>query len=81
MKKMFFSRQLNDYVVDEMCTCGHLKSLHGSLLHKVKNVMIREPSDGNCCSGRCGCTQYTFQRFVAIEEATQLLINKRAMLI
>lgn len=79
--KMFFSRQLNDYVVDEMCVCGHLKSLHGSLLHKFSNSMIREHSDGNCCSGRCNCPQYTFERFVAAEEAAQLLVNRRAMLI
>jgi len=81
MKKLFFSRQLNDYVVDEMCSCGHLKRHHGSLLHKFKSLMVREHSDGNCCSGHCGCPQFTFERYVGIKEAAQLLADSRPLLV
>lgn len=81
MKKLFFSRQLNDFVVDEMCSCGHLKSHHGSLLHKLKNAMLREPNDGSCCTGHCGCSQFTFERFVTAEEAARLMIEKRPLLV
>jgi len=81
MKILFFSRQHNDYVVDEMCACGHLKSEHGSLLHKLKNKMLREHSDGNCCAGHCECTQFTFARFVTAKEAAKLTISKRPIFV
>lgn len=64
--KVFFSHQLNDYVTDEMCTCGHFKSEHGSLLTKLKHKYVRQGSDGNCCD--CCCRKFTFERFVTIEE-------------
>jgi hypothetical protein len=79
--KAFFSHQINDYVVDEMCVCGHLKSHHGSLLHKLKAVMVRDPSDGSCCSGHCDCTQYAFLRFVAVDEAARIVIEQRPLMV
>jgi hypothetical protein len=68
MKVLFYSRSRGDFVVDEMCRCGHLKSKHGSLIHKTKNAMIRDPSDGSCCSDHCECGQFTFVEFVTISD-------------
>ena len=71
MKPLFYSRQLQDYVIDEMCRCGHLKSTHGSLLHRIKKSMLRESNEGSCCSNHCECLQFTFVRFVTVEEIVQ----------
>ena len=75
MMNVFYSKQIQNFVSDEMCECGHLKSEHGSLTHRTKDKMIRESSDGNCCS--CACKKFTFHRFVSIDEAAEIIICKR----
>ena len=78
MTKVFFSNQLNDYVADEMCECGHLKSEHGSLTRRIKGKIHRIATEGNCCaSGHCDCSQYTFARFVSIKEKAIMLFGER----
>lgn len=67
--KPYYSRRIQDWVVDEMCTCGHMRSDHGSLLKKLPNgKMLRLSAEGNCCGGHCECLQYTFARHVGVEE-------------
>lgn len=76
-RSIFYSERLGDFVVDEMCQCGHLKSEHGSLLHKIKDTLVREANDGSCCSGKCGCRRFTFTRHVTVEERVSLLKLRR----
>ena len=72
--KAFYSRQLQDYVIDEMCECGHKKSEHGSMLHKMRRKFHRESNGGSCCSGPCKCKRFTFARFITVEELAQLAV-------
>lgn len=67
--KPFFSKPLNDWIVDEVCKCGHSKKEHGSLVKKVSNGMLRLAEEGNCCSGHCECLQYTFENYITAEQA------------
>lgn len=77
MPRLFFSRVLGDYVVDEMCECGHLKSEHGSRTTRIGGSrMLRQANDGSCCKGRCECKQFTFARFVGLEEKAEM-VGKR----
>lgn len=77
--KAFFSKHLGDFVVDEMCRCGHFKSKHGSLCSKVQGSLIRHSGEGNCCSGSCECLQFTFVRFVTVTEAALKIKKRRAV--
>jgi len=81
MLKVFYSRQLNDFVVNEMCQCGHLKSDHGSLARKIYQTIVRQPNDGNCCSSNCNCdcNQFTFARFVTADEIADIAISRRTV--
>jgi len=79
--KAFFSRQLDAFVVNEMCECGHLKTDHGSKLHRRQTTMIREPNGGNCCSSDCACDRFTFARFVTADEAARLVLDQRPVLV
>jgi len=79
MLKVFYSRQLDDFVVNEMCQCGHFKSEHGSLVKKIRQTLLRQPSEGNCCSSHCDCDckQFTFARYVTADEISDIIINQR----
>jgi len=44
-------------IVDEMCQCGHLKSLHGSRFVK---------GHGKCTV--CNCEQFTWISFVYVDK-------------
>lgn len=79
MKPLFFSQILQDYVVDEMCSCGHLKSQHGSLTARSARGILRQPHDGGCCHGICDCKRFTFVRYVTIEERSLEFGNRRAI--
>ncbi len=79
-RSIFYSERLGDFVVDEMCQCGHLKSEHGSLLHKIKGTLIREANDGGCCSGHCECRQFRFARYVAVEERASMQKKRRRVI-
>jgi hypothetical protein len=69
MKKVFYSRELGDYVVDERCECGHPKREHGSVLKKLpENKLLRVPNDGSCCSGQCACTHFRWAGWVTATE-------------
>jgi hypothetical protein len=51
---------------DQLCKCGHLKSEHGSLLHKNGLPYIREEGAGSCCE--CECKQFRWKAFVNSRE-------------
>jgi hypothetical protein len=70
--KTFYSNQLNDFVADEMCQCGHLKSEHGSLTKRIKNILLRNPNSGSCCGFHCECKRFVFSRFVTVDERISL---------
>lgn len=78
---VFFSNQLNDYVVDELCKCNHLKSEHGSKISNMEGFILREPNQGSCCSGVCVCKQFKFEKFVTITEAAKIVASKKLMLV
>jgi hypothetical protein len=65
----FFSIQLNDLVVEEMCECGHLKREHGSTLTKLSSsISVRNPHGGNCCARHCKCARFIWSRWVTATE-------------
>lgn len=68
--KVFFSREMGDYVVDEKCVCGHPKREHGSVLKKINHDRsVRIPHDGNCCKGKCRCKSFKWAGWVTATEA------------
>lgn len=69
-QRVFFSRELGDYVVDAMCDCGHLRREHGSKLLRIsKEQMVRMPHDGNCRhDDDCACERFTWARWVSATE-------------
>jgi hypothetical protein len=72
MGTAFYSRQLGDVVVDEMCVCGHLKRDHGSVLKKIDSEKsLRLPHEGNCCDGECECPHFVWDRWVTASEMEQ----------
>ena len=79
-RSIFFSEQLGDYVVDELCKCNHLKSEHGSKITKMGDFMLREHNEGSCCSGGCVCKQFKFERFVTVVEAAEIVASKRLVI-
>lgn len=82
MMKIFFSNALNDYVTDEICTCGHLKSEHGSKLTKISSKKtLRDSHDGNCCCGQCRCSGFKFKRYLTITESAEIKLSKRLLAI
>jgi len=62
----FYSKRLQDWVVDEMCTCGELRSEHGSLVQHVgdTDTLLRLEGEGNMDE----CPRYTFKGFVTAEK-------------
>lgn len=78
-RSIFYSERLGDFVVDEMCECGHLKSDHGSLNVRLDESIVREPNDGSCCAGSCHCEKFTFARFVTLEEVAGPVRQRQAV--
>lgn len=77
MRKPFFSRTLNAFVLDEMCVCGHLKSEHGSKIVRSRGAIIRLHDDGSCCKSGCSCKQFTWLRDVTDDEMAAIIIARR----
>lgn len=80
MKKPYFDHVQNDYVMDEMCQCGHLKSDHGSLTVKLRQSQGRSyrlPDDGSCCAPGCGCKKFRWARFVFTDEYAKIIKDRR----
>lgn len=78
---IFYSDQLGDYAVDELCKCGHLKSEHGSKVTNLKSKIFRESHGGSCCCGSCNCKKFQFSRYVGVKEAAEIIISKRPLII
>lgn len=55
-------------VVDELCTCGHLKSSHGS------SVNGYAPGHGSCLI--CGCQKFTWKKFLTAGELAYCFRDK-----
>jgi len=62
----------------ELCKCGHLISEHGSRTTKVEDSLLRESHHGGCCAGSCQCKRFTFHRFVSIDEAADIVLERDA---
>lgn len=66
-------RKLKDlgFVVAQ-CKCGHLQGEHSSLLIPLGDgKSYREYHAGGCVE--CSCKQFTFHRFVTLEEAAEIM--------
>ena len=75
---VFYSIQLNDFVVDAICECGHLKTDHGSKLLKIaNNKSVRFNNDGNCCDGQCCCEKFTWQRWATAKEIEFIICDEK----
>lgn len=49
-------------IVDEKCSCGHLKSAHANTVKGPQRAM--EPGHGYCKNEKCKCSQFTWVDFV-----------------
>lgn len=49
---------IEERIIDELCTCGHLKSAHGDTIVK---------GHGSC--KLCDCSKFTFIDFVLVDSA------------
>ncbi len=81
MRTPYYVSQSDDFVMDEMCACGHLKSEHGSRTVKLKasgDRSLRIPNDGSCCNGDCRCPRYRWVRFVYMNEYTDIIRSRRS---
>lgn len=73
---LFYSKILNDFVVDSLCECGHLESQHGSFLQDIgEEKKIRVNSGGSCCFDKCFCEKFIWMRWVCLEEYLQKYIR------
>jgi hypothetical protein len=80
MRKPYYDPATNDFVFDEVCQCGHLKSEHGSMLVKLQQSggsSLRLPDDGNCCKGQCNCAKFVWIRFVFTDEFADIVKSRR----
>ena len=60
-----------------LCKCGHLACDHSSQLTPLDaDHSFREYHHGGCCE--CSCGQFTFHRYVSLEEAARLLLDRQA---
>ena len=59
-----------------LCKCGHLQSDHSSLTVKMGDATYREYHSGGCVE--CACKQFTFHRFVSLEDAAEILQEAHA---
>lgn len=76
----FYSETHQDFIVAEMCECGHLQKDHGSLnirLHDTDGRIVRLPNDGGCCNGHCGCDHYRWARWVTSDEYASMIVAQR----
>jgi hypothetical protein len=65
----FFSKDHDDFVVAERCTCGHLASAHGSQSVRLPDGRLyREASHGNCCETGCTCKHFRWAGFITSDE-------------
>lgn len=72
--KVFYSREVGDFVVDALCECGHLKREHGSLLLPLPHGrMLRLPNDGSCCTRLCVCKRFTWAKWVTATEFEKMI--------
>lgn len=67
----FYSERRRDWVVDEVCMCGKLRSEHGSLVMKIDDRLLRLESEGNC--SETNCPHYCFGGFVTAADYERLL--------
>jgi len=59
-----------------LCKCGHLSSDHSSRLSKIdQDHTLQEHHHGGCVE--CACKQFTFHRFISLEEAAALLQSRK----
>jgi len=56
-----------------LCKCGHLSSDHSSRVSSIDKD--QEYHQGGCVE--CACKQFTFHRFVSLEEAAALLLDRK----
>jgi hypothetical protein len=79
MNAPYFCEPVGDFVFDEMCECGHLRSEHGSLTLPIKhsNKRVRVHDHGSCCASGCACTRFTWTRFIFTDEYAEKVMNKR----
>ncbi len=54
-----------------MCKCGHLQCDHSSRTVPLGKETFREYHHGGCVE--CACKQFTFHRFVSLEDAATIL--------
>lgn len=55
-----------------LCKCGHLSCAHSSKLSPLdEGRSYRDYHQGGCCE--CSCKQFTFHKFVSLEEAAEIL--------
>lgn len=76
--KLRYSKAHKDYIVDELCQCGHLRRDHGSKSRRVGESLCRLPQHGNCCSGQCACPRFTWARFVTATEFAERFASLRS---
>jgi len=61
-----------------MCKCGHLQCDHSSHVVPLEcGKSFREYHHGGCVE--CGCTQFTFHRYVSLEDAANQLLDRQAV--
>lgn len=75
--RVFFSRRLDDFVLDAVCECGHLERDHGSHLKNIGRRKIRLHDGGNCCVESCGCHHFRWARWLTATEFAQNLPAKQ----
>lgn len=71
--KPFYSKRRKDWVVDEICECGKLRSEHGSLVQKVGDQYLRLAGEGNAEE----CKRYRFFEFVTAKRYAAMMFKRR----
>jgi hypothetical protein len=64
-------------LVVAVCKCGHLQCDHSSRTVPLGNKIFREYHHGGCVE--CSCRQFTFHRFMPLEDAATMLQDQRAV--
>lgn len=75
--RIFFSRRLDDFVLDAVCECGHLERDHGSHSKNIGRKKLRLHDGGNCCVESCGCHHFRWARWLTATEFAQNLPAKQ----
>ncbi len=76
-QKTFFSKSLQDVVVDGVCECGHLERDHGGQTVRVGKNMTRVREGGSCCVGKCICSHFVWARWMTATEFAKSLSCKQ----